>query len=78
MNLGLETLAWQALGKSVQWLRENLEMQEKSIDDSLFSDAESRRDEWNRLQSFLDEVILNSPPYLVTTFNPLNRLLCHS
>lgn len=23
-------------------------------------------------------VILNSPPYLVTTFNPLNRLLCHS
>ncbi len=58
MNLGLETLAWQALGKSVQWLRENLEMQEKSIDDSLFSDAESRRDEWNRLQSFLDEVIV--------------------
>ena len=58
MNLGLERLAWQALGKSVQWLRENLEMQEKSIDDSLFSDAESRRDEWNRLQSFLDEVIV--------------------
>ena len=39
-------------GKSVQWLRENLEMQEKTIDDRLFSDAESRRDEWNRLQPF--------------------------
>lgn len=29
-------------GKSVQWLRENLEVQEKTIDDRLFSDAESR------------------------------------
>ena len=63
MNLGLETLAWQALGKSVQWLRENLEMQEKSIDDSLFSDAESRRDEWNRLQPFFDEVMESANEY---------------
>ena len=44
-------------GKSVQWLRENLEMQEKTIDDRLFSDAESRRDEWNRLKPFFDEVM---------------------
>lgn len=43
-------------GKSVQWLRENLEMQEKTIDDRLFSDAESRRDEWNRLKPFFDEI----------------------
>ena len=44
-------------GKSVQWLRDNLEMQEKTIDDRLFSDAESRRDEWNRLKPFFDEVM---------------------
>lgn len=44
-------------GKSVQWLRENLEMQEKTIDDKLFSDAESRRDEWNRLKPFFDEIM---------------------
>lgn len=44
-------------GKSVAWLRENLEMQEKNIDDRLFSDAESRRDEWNRLKPFFDEVM---------------------
>ncbi|MDE6750566.1 MAG: phosphoglycerate mutase family protein [Lachnospiraceae bacterium] len=44
-------------GKSVQWLRENLEMQEITIDDRLFSDAESRRDEWNRLKPFFDEVM---------------------
>lgn len=25
-----------------------------------------------------ESINLNSPPYLVTTFNPLNRLLCHS
>ena len=44
-------------GKSVQWLRENLEMQEETIDDRLFSDAESRRDEWNRLKPFFDEIM---------------------
>ena len=44
-------------GKSVQWLRENLECQEKTIDDRLFSDAESRRDEWNRLKPFFDQVM---------------------
>lgn len=44
-------------GKSVQWLRENLECDEKTIDDRLFSDAESRRDEWNRLKPFFDHVM---------------------
>ena len=44
-------------GKSVQWLRENLECDEKTIDDRLFSDAESRRDEWNRLKPFFDQVM---------------------
>ncbi len=47
-------------GKSVQWLRENQEMQEKTIDDRLFSDAESRRDEWNRLQPFFEEMIADN------------------
>lgn len=46
-------------GKSVQWLRENIEQQEKTIDDRLFSDAESRRDEWNRLKPFFDEIMSN-------------------
>lgn len=45
------------VGKSVQWLRDNVEMQEKTIDDRLFSDAESRRDEWNRLAPFFDEIM---------------------
>ena len=44
-------------GKSVQWLRENLECQEKTIDDRLFSDAESRRDDWIRLKPFFDRVM---------------------
>lgn len=46
-------------GESVQWLKENLEMQETTIDDRLFSNAESRRDEWNRLKPFFDEIMLN-------------------
>ena len=49
-----------AVGKSVQWLRENLDMQERTVDDRLFRAAESRRDAWNRLQPFFQE-IMNSP-----------------
>ena len=52
-------------GKSVQWLRENLECQEKTIDDRLFSDAESRRDEWNRLKPFFDHVMAESSENII-------------
>lgn len=45
------------VGKSVQWLRENMEKPEKTVDDRLFADAESRRDEWQRLQPFFDEIM---------------------
>ncbi len=51
--------------KSVQWLRENLEQQEKTIDDRLFSDAESRRDEWNRLKPFFDEIMSNDEENII-------------
>ncbi len=44
-------------GKSVQWLRENIETPEKTVDDRLFSDGESRRDAWNRLRPFYEEVM---------------------
>ena len=52
-------------GKSVQWLKENLEQQEKTIDDRLFSDAESRRDEWNRLKPFFDEIMTNDEENII-------------
>lgn len=52
-------------GKSVQWLRENIEQQEKNIDDRLFSDAESRRDEWNRLKPFFDEIMSNNEENII-------------
>ena len=52
-------------GKSVQWLRENLECQEKTIDDRMFSDAESRRDEWNRLKPFFDEIMANDEENII-------------
>ena len=52
-------------GKSVQWLRENLEHQEKTIDDRLFSDAESRRDEYNRLKPFFDEIMSNDEENII-------------
>lgn len=67
------------VGKSVQWLRENLEMQERTIDDRLFSDAESRRDEWNRLLPFFqrlmqsdhENIIIVSHGDLLSVFNAM-------
>lgn len=53
------------VAKSVQWLRENMEMQEKTIDDRLFSDAESRRDEWNRLQPFFEEIMAGKDEHII-------------
>lgn len=47
------------VGKSVKWMKDNIECQEKSIDDKMFSDAESRRDEWNRLLPFFNEIMNN-------------------
>ncbi|MDD6793791.1 MAG: hypothetical protein PUE01_00005 [Clostridiaceae bacterium] len=41
----------------MKWLRENMECQEKSIDDRIFKDAESRRDEWNRLLPFYKKIL---------------------
>lgn len=45
------------VGKSVDWMRNNMECQEKTIDDRIFSDAESRRDEWNRLFPFFNRLM---------------------
>ena len=67
------------VGKSVQWLKENIECQEKTIDDRLFSDAESRRDEWNRLQPFFkkimesedENIIIVSHGDLLSVFNTM-------
>ena len=65
-HLGLEPILRQELrernlgkccGKSVQWLRENLESDENTVDDRLFSDGESRRDAWNRLKPCYDEIL---------------------
>ncbi|GGG59414.1 histidine phosphatase family protein [Epilithonimonas arachidiradicis] len=46
-----------AIGRSVQWLRENIENEEKTIYDKCFSDAESRFDAWNRLFPFFNEIM---------------------
>lgn len=41
-----------AVGKSVQWARENSKSPLETIDDRPFDGAESRRDTWNRLLPF--------------------------
>ena len=52
-------------GKSVQWLRENIECPEKTVDDRLFSDGESRRDQWERLLPFFDKVMASEDENII-------------
>ncbi len=47
----------EAVGKSVEWAHANTIVWEKTIDDKAFNNSESRRDTWNRLKSFYDEII---------------------
>ncbi len=54
-----------AVGKSVQWLRENLEMQERTVDDRLFAAAESRRDAWNRLAPLFEEIMASEAENII-------------
>lgn len=53
------------VGHSVKWLRENMEVKERTIDDRIFSDAESRRDEWNRLKPLFDEIMLREEECII-------------
>ena len=46
-----------AVGQSVKWLKENIECQEKTVDDRMFHDAESRKDVWNRLLPFYNQIM---------------------
>ena len=52
-------------GKYVKWLKENIEKEEITVDDKLFSDAESKRDEWNRLKPFFDEIMQNNEKNII-------------
>lgn len=45
-----------AVGKSVEWLRANIESKEITVDDKCFRDAESVRDVWARLLPFFEQV----------------------
>lgn len=53
------------VGKSVAWMRENMEKQEYTVDDRMFSDAESRRDDWNRLLPFYETKIKGSKENII-------------
>lgn len=54
-----------ANGKSVQWLKENIENEEITIYDKCFSDAESRYDVWQRLLPFYNEIISNDDENII-------------
>lgn len=71
-----------AVGKSVAWLRENQECQEKTVDDRLFSDAESRRDVWNRLKDFYESILADESEHILIvshgdTLSIFNALFLH-
>lgn len=47
----------EAVGKSVEWAHANTITWEKTIDDKAFQGAETRRDTWNRVKPFVDELM---------------------
>ena len=49
----------------MQWLRDNREGPEITVDDKLFSDGESRRDAWNRLRPFYEEMMANDEETII-------------
>eukprot|EP01132_Coremiostelium_polycephalum_P010761 gene10761-13175_t len=54
-----------AIGKSVQWLKENIESEENTINDRCFSDAESRKDVWDRLLEFYNDLMKNDQENII-------------
>lgn len=60
-----------ACGKSVSWMHAHQEVFEVTVDDCLFSDAESRRDEWNRLKPFFDEIMEGQENVIIVSHGDL-------
>ncbi|NBG87839.1 histidine phosphatase family protein [Isachenkonia alkalipeptolytica] len=54
-----------AVGKSVAWLRENMECLEKTIEDKMFSDGESRKEVWERLLPFYRKIMESEDENLI-------------
>lgn len=54
-----------AIGKSVQWLKENIEKEELTIYDKCFDDAESRYEVWQRLYPFYEEILKNDEENII-------------
>lgn len=54
-----------ACGKSVEWLLKNRKMEPRTVDDRIFPDAESLRDEWMRLAPFFEEIMKNGEEKII-------------
>ena len=46
-----------AIGQSVRWLKDNIEKEELTVYDKCFSEAESRYEVWQRLDTFYQEIV---------------------
>ncbi|HEX3037988.1 MAG TPA: histidine phosphatase family protein [Oscillospiraceae bacterium] len=55
----------EAVGKSVEWAHQNTIVWEKTIDDKPFIGAESRREAWNRLMKFYNEMMESADENLI-------------
>lgn len=54
----------QCVGRSVAWMRENM-VRERTVDDRMFPDAESRREEWQRLEPFFRQLLAGPHEYIL-------------
>ncbi|OJV54185.1 MAG: histidine phosphatase family protein [Bacteroidetes bacterium 43-16] len=54
-----------AVGRSVAWLKENIEREELTVFDRCFDDAESRSDVWERLYPFYDDILSDAAENII-------------
>jgi probable phosphoglycerate mutase len=59
LNLG------EAVGKSVEWAHQNTIVWMKTIDDKPFKGAESRREVWNRLLNFYNQIMKSTDENII-------------
>lgn len=59
LNLG------EAVGKSVEWAHQNTIVWQKTIDDKPFQGAESRREVWNRLLPFYNQIMTSEDENII-------------
>lgn len=68
----------EAVGKSVEWAHTNSIVWEKTVDDRAFNNSESRRDTWNRVRPFFEELLTSQDENIIIVSHGDTLSLIHA